>query len=133
MYMYDLTLRYTGYFWSFRHNSCSSDTIEIFKHFFGPDHRVVSFLLKSFGLVWTSMNTYCLEFQENIECNFPLIGGQDYYLYIYQVSSISNKIVFQIFDSMKCDYTLKLDIKQIKNKKTDKLILIEPHLNDWHV
>ena len=33
-----LTLRYTGYFWSFRHNSCSSNTIEIFKHFFGLGH-----------------------------------------------------------------------------------------------
>ena len=30
-----LTLRYTGYFWSFRHNSCSSNTIEILKHFLG--------------------------------------------------------------------------------------------------
>ena len=94
---------------------------------------VVNCLLKSFGLVWTSMNTYCLEFQENIECNFPLIGGQDYYLYTYQVSSISNKIVFQIFDTIECYYNLKLDIKQTKNKKTDRLILIEPHLNFWHV
>ena len=30
-----LTLRYTGYFLSFRHNSCSSNTIEILKHFLG--------------------------------------------------------------------------------------------------
>ena len=33
-----LTLRYTGYFRSFRHNTCSSNTIEIFKHFFDLGH-----------------------------------------------------------------------------------------------
>ena len=36
--MAPLTLCYTGYFWSFRHNSCSSNIIEIFKHFFGLGH-----------------------------------------------------------------------------------------------